>query len=70
MEFMFCLSNPFPLFNNRMVMMVSIAKKRIKITKKFIFSTRFGFAADTMDRPIKKDPPIFTEVISKKVIPT
>ncbi|GEC79026.1 hypothetical protein LG45_03920 [Flavobacterium aquatile LMG 4008 = ATCC 11947] len=58
------------LFNNLMVINVSIVKKRINTTKKLILSTVFLLLDPIMSEKIKNKTPAFMLVINKKVIPT
>lgn len=58
------------LFNNLMVINVSIVKKRINTTKKLILSTEFLLLDPMMSEKIKNKTPAFMLVINKKVKPT
>ena len=58
------------LFNNLMVINVSIAKKRINTIKKLILSTVFLLVDAIISEKIKNKAPAFMLVINKNVIPT
>ena len=58
------------LFNNLMVINVSIVKKRINTTKKLILSTVFLLLDPIMSEKIKNKTAAFMLVINKNVIPT
>ncbi|HCQ12194.1 MAG TPA: hypothetical protein DIU01_02815 [Flavobacterium sp.] len=53
------------LFNNLMVINVSIAKKRINTVKKLILSTVFLLLDDIISEKIKNKIPAFMLVINK-----